>query len=44
MLMMSTALFSVPVLFGSSAKSIPSRIATPLQLEETELHTFTAYN
>ena len=44
MLITSTALFNVPEPVGSSAKSIPSRIATPLQAVETELHTFTAYN
>src|SRR5580704_5484600 len=44
MLMTSTALFKVPLLVGSSAKSRPSNIATPLQDVETELQTFTAYN
>src|ERR1700690_3229331 len=44
MLMISTALFKVPVWFGSRAKSMPSAIATPLQEEATELQTFTAYN
>src|ERR1035438_9947823 len=39
MLMMSTALFNVPELVGSKAKSTPSAIATPLHEEETELHT-----
>ena len=32
MLITSTALFKVPELVGPRAKSIPSRIATPLQL------------